>query len=122
MLNLPQRTLLRIKKVLRRQQKEVEEQIKSLEKENPVLAQTVVAEAGESGTDSWMAEVHGRMSALKGDLGDLSKKIKSSLTNLRKGTYGHCEKCGKHVEPERLEAMPTATLCISCSKKASKKR
>lgn len=116
MLNLPQKTLLKIKKVLRRQQKEVEEQIKSLDKENPVLAQTV-AEAGESGTDSWMAEVHGRMSTLKGDLVDFSKKIKSSLVNLRKGTYGHCEKCGKHIEAERIEAMPTATVCISCSKK-----
>lgn len=120
MLNLPRRTLLKIKKVLLRQQKEVEEQIKTLDKENPVLAETA-AEAGESGTDSWLAEVHGRMNALKGDLVDLSKKIKTSLANLRKGTYGHCEKCGKHIETERLEAMPTATLCIACSKKASKK-
>lgn len=116
MLNLPQQTLSKIKKALYRQQKDVNERIKSLDKEDPVLSQNV-AEAGESGTDSWMAEVHGRMSSIKGDFLDLSVKIKNSLFRIKKGTYGKCECCGKDIEAERLEAMPTATLCIVCSKK-----
>lgn len=116
MLSLPQKTLSRIKKALYRQQKDVNERIKSLDTEDPVLSQTV-AEAGESGTDSWMAEVHGRMSSIKGDFLDLSVKIKNSLFRIKKGTYGKCECCGKAIEESRLEAMPTATLCIACSKK-----
>lgn len=116
MLSLTQKTLLRIKEVLHKQQKDVNERLKSLDKEDPILSQTV-AEAGESGTDSWMAEVHGRMSALKGDLLDLSTRIKNSLFRIKKGTYGKCECCGKDIEEGRLEAMPTATLCIPCSKK-----
>ncbi|MDO8570532.1 MAG: TraR/DksA C4-type zinc finger protein [Candidatus Daviesbacteria bacterium] len=116
MLNLPQKTLLRIKEALHRQQKDVDERIKSLDKEDPIMSQTV-DEAGESGTDSWMAEVHGRMTTLKGDMLDLSTRIKNSLFRIRKGTYGKCECCGKDIEEQRLEAMPTATLCITCSKK-----
>lgn len=116
MLNLPQKTLLKIKEALNRQQKDVAERIKSLSKEDPIMSQTV-EEAGESGTDSWMAEVHGRMTTLKGDMIDLSVRIKNSLFRIKKGTYGKCECCGKDIEAQRLEAMPTATLCISCSKK-----
>ena len=116
MLSLPQKTLLKIKKILNRQQKDVKERIESLDKEDPIMSQTV-AEAGESGTDSWMAEVHGRMSTLKEDLLGLSSKIKTSLFRIKKGTYGKCECCGKAIEEQRLEAMPTAASCISCSKK-----
>ncbi len=32
-----------------------------------------------------------------------------------------CEKCGKDIEPARLKALPTASLCVSCSKLAKKK-
>ena len=116
MLSLPQKTLLRIKKALNKQQKDVKVGIQSLDKEDPIMSQTV-AEVGESGTDSWMAEVHGRMTTLKEDLLGLSFRIKNSLFRIKKGTYGHCECCGKHIEEERLKAMPTATTCVSCSKK-----
>lgn len=116
MLNLTQNTLLKIKKILHRQQKDVDARLQSLDKEDPIMSQTV-EEAGESGTDSWMAEVHGRMGTLKEDLLDLSIRIKNSLFRIKKGTYGKCECCGKQIEEERLKAMPTATVCISCSKK-----
>ena len=120
MLNLPRQTLDKITKVLLRRQRQVDEQLESIEKDDPVLAPGV-DEASESGTDSWKADVHGRLVAIKNDLGGLSKKIAHALTRLKIGTYGKCENCGKDIEAERLEAMPTANLCISCSKKTSKK-
>lgn len=116
MLNLPRQTLDNIKKVLLRRQKQVEEQLKSIDKDDPVLAPGV-DEASESGTDSWKADVHSRLVAIKDDLGGLSKKITHALLRIKKGTYGKCENCGKAIEPERLKAMPTAHLCISCSNK-----
>lgn len=39
------------------------------------------------------------------------------LTALQKnedGTYGKCESCGQDIPVERLEAVPAATLCVSC--------
>lgn len=120
MLNLPQQTLDRIKSVLTRQQKRVDDELKSIEKEDPMLAEAL-PESSESGTDSWQADVHSRLISLKKDLFGLSKKISRSLTNLRNGSYGKCESCGKSIEPQRLEAMPTAVLCLSCSKKSTHK-
>ncbi len=120
MLHLPQHTLDRIKTLLLRRQKEVEEQLKEIDKDDPLTLDAPI-ESSESGTESWQAEVHGRLVSLKTDLLDLSKKITASLSNLNKGTYGKCEKCGKAIETARLEAMPTATLCLVCSKKPLKK-
>ncbi len=120
MLNLPQETFNKIKNVLQRQQKEIESNIKSLEKGDPVNGETL-AESSEPGTDSWMAEVHGRSMALKQNLLGLLSKTKQSLANLRSGKYGKCDNCGKQIEPARLEAIPIATLCLSCSRKKVKK-
>jgi RNA polymerase-binding protein DksA len=38
--------------------------------------------------------------------------IELALRKIEDGTYGTCEKCGKQIAPERLEAMPWARLCI----------
>lgn len=120
MLNLPQKTLDKIKQNLLRQQAEVDEQLKSIDTEDPVLVE-LPPEASESGTDSWQQDVHARALSLKEDLKSLSDKIKKSILNINKGTYGKCERCGKEIEKARLEAMPTAILCMSCSKKGNKK-
>lgn len=44
----------------------------------------------------------------------LIKKINESLAALDAGTYGYCETCGVEIGVKRLEARPTATLCIDC--------
>jgi len=44
----------------------------------------------------------------------LIKKIEESLEDLDKGDYGYCESCGTDIGVRRLEARPTATLCIDC--------
>ncbi|MCX4186305.1 RNA polymerase-binding protein DksA [Methylophaga sp. OBS4] len=44
----------------------------------------------------------------------LIKKIDESLVDLDKGDYGFCESCGTEIGIRRLEARPTATLCIDC--------
>lgn len=117
MLNLPRETINKITKGLKKQKKSVEKQLEEIEQDDPITNKDLAPEASESGTDSWMAEVHGRLTMLKNDLTNLSKRITDSLVKLKKGTYGKCEKCGKQIEVERLEAMPTASLCLSCSKK-----
>ncbi|MBT8420420.1 MAG: RNA polymerase-binding protein DksA [Gammaproteobacteria bacterium] len=44
----------------------------------------------------------------------LIKKINESLSMLDLGEYGYCEACGVDIGIQRLEARPTATLCIDC--------
>lgn len=40
--------------------------------------------------------------------------IEQVLEEVRRGTYGICERCGQPIDPERLEALPETTLCIKC--------
>jgi len=44
----------------------------------------------------------------------LIKKINEALITLDTGEYGYCEVCGVEIGVKRLEARPTATLCIDC--------
>ncbi len=44
----------------------------------------------------------------------LIAKINESMTQLDSGDYGYCEICGIEIGAKRLEARPTATLCIDC--------
>ncbi len=120
MLNLGHPDFNKIKRTLLRQKKEVEEEIKKIQSDDPILADSL-AESVESGSASWMADVHSKATALKENLQDLLSRTQKSLMRINKGNYGKCEKCGKMIELERLEAMPTATLCITDSKKTSKK-
>ena len=44
----------------------------------------------------------------------LIKKIEEAMQNLDDDEYGYCEACGVEIGVKRLEARPTATLCIDC--------
>lgn len=44
----------------------------------------------------------------------LIKKIEDALERLRDADFGYCEACGIEIGLRRLEARPTATLCIDC--------
>lgn len=44
----------------------------------------------------------------------LIKKIEEALKEIESGNYGYCESCGIEIGIRRLEARPTATLCIDC--------
>lgn len=120
MLNLPQETFNKIKNMLHRQERQLTEEIKTIDKDDPLKGDRL-AEVSEPGTESWLADVHGKVVSIKQNLETLLTNTKESLMNLKTGKYGHCQKCGKHIEVKRLEVMPTATLCLSCSKKQPKK-
>ena len=44
----------------------------------------------------------------------LIKKIDESIARIEDGEYGYCDSCGVEIGLKRLEARPTATLCIDC--------
>ena len=44
----------------------------------------------------------------------LIKKIDSTLDRLQNDDYGYCDACGIEIGIQRLEARPTATMCIDC--------
>ena len=44
----------------------------------------------------------------------LIDKIDEALEAINNDEYGYCELCGEEIGIKRLEARPTATLCIDC--------
>ena len=47
--------------------------------------------------------------------------VDAALARLDAGTYGLCESCAKPIAPERLEALPSAALCIDCQRSARRR-
>jgi DnaK suppressor protein len=45
---------------------------------------------------------------------DILETVRAALARVDAGTYGTCSRCGADIPAGRLEAMPTATLCITC--------
>ncbi len=48
------------------------------------------------------------------------KKIEEALLRIKDGTYGLCVECHQSIGAKRLEARPTAELCIECKEAAER--
>lgn len=42
-------------------------------------------------------------------------KVMAALVRVDRNAYGVCVKCGAHVAPERLKALPQADICQDCA-------
>ena len=44
------------------------------------------------------------------------QQIRRALARIAEGSYGTCTRCGAESAYKRLQALPTATLCIACAR------
>lgn len=42
------------------------------------------------------------------------EEVRAAIVRVENGTYGVCERCGADIPLERLEAIPTTSLCVQC--------
>jgi DnaK suppressor protein len=49
------------------------------------------------------------------------KKVDEALRRIEDGTFGLCEECGEDIEIRRLQARPTATLCVGCKEEEERR-
>ena len=56
------------------------------------------------------SQVLSMIEGLRGQLGEIGHAVRK----IDEGTYGKCENCGQDIPIERLEAIPTARLCVNC--------
>jgi DnaK suppressor protein len=54
---------------------------------------------------------------LEENSGHVLTAIDDALERIEAGTFGTCVNCGREIPPERLEALPYATLCIDCKRR-----
>ncbi len=50
------------------------------------------------------------------------ERIQTCLHRLQENLYGVCVQCGNRINPERLIAIPYATLCVKCQSKQDETR
>lgn len=51
---------------------------------------------------------------LEENIRELLADVLAALKRIEDGTYASCARCGAEIPPDRLEAVPTASLCIQC--------
>jgi len=51
----------------------------------------------------------------------LRGEVQLAIVKIDNGTYGVCESCDQEIEPERLEALPSTSLCIECKRREEAK-
>ena len=54
--------------------------------------------------------------AVDATLRDELRAVNYALERIVAGTYGKCERCGKPIAAERLEALPYTPHCIDCGR------
>lgn len=45
------------------------------------------------------------------------KELRTALEKIRLGTFGECVECEETIDPRRMEALPTASCCMTCKMK-----
>lgn len=66
----------------------------------------------ERATEAWEAQV---LTHLSDHDARIIREIDDALHRLDEGVYGLCATCGTSISDARIEALPTASLCIGCA-------
>ena len=115
---MDQQQLDSLKSALEEERASVERQLR--EHGAPTDTEGVDVDVDEGFADSAHATAERSQTlALVEQLQEHSRAIDAALARIADGTYGKCENCGKDIPFERLEARPTATLCVDCAKQAA---
>jgi RNA polymerase-binding protein DksA len=90
----------------------------SLEDETEEMIGGVDNHMAESATATLDREID---YTLEGNSEQVLRQIDESLKRIDEGTYGICERCGREISEERLEAIPWTTLCIDCQRETERR-
>lgn len=93
----------------------------SLSREDPFKGRT---REEDNSIDADVAEQvdHDRVFASRIELKNSLINIRKTLTRIKIGRYGICEKCAKMIDTDRLAIKPTAEYCVSCEKEIEAKK
>jgi RNA polymerase-binding transcription factor len=111
------------RELLQERRRAVVEALEYLHKEHPGSLEEETGELVSGSADQHMADTATETVDREIDYtleehdGRLLGAIDEALARIGAGTYGVCVSCGAQIPPERLEAMPWATLCIDCKRK-----
>ena len=79
---------------------------------------TEPGDAADLGTQ--MAET-ARMELVTAAMRQQVARLQDALDRHETGGYGQCERCGKDIPAERLQAMPWAAYCVPCRQQTDRR-
>jgi len=100
--------------------------IDNIHAENPGSLEDDTGELGGAATDQHLGDVatatfeRELSETLEDNAGAVLAAIDRALGRIEDGTYGICQRCGRPIAEERLEALPYAELCIDCKRAAER--
>lgn len=119
-IEFPAKVLEPVKNYLQREEKRLKKRKEQLEEEDP-FSDPERANNNAVDTDALEQAGHERVEAIKEEVDKALITVRKSLTRIKLGSYGLCEKCGKMIDTDRLAVNPTAIHCIECVRKQEKK-
>jgi len=106
---------------------DVDKMEKRLRKKQEVLADQIAVErekvepsltANPDRTEMAMEYAYrGRRMSVLDNLQEQLIDVNKAVERIDEGIYGICTNCGQPIQAERLEALPSAELCIDCQRK-----
>src|SRR5215467_610417 len=105
-----------MRKRLEDKQAEIQQHIAALtgspaQPEDAIQASDGVVEPEEEAVDLEQTDVD---QAILDNEKALLAEVQQALARIENGTYGICSNCGQQIPEKRLEAIPWASLCVTC--------
>ncbi len=119
MTKYPDDVLQTIKKHLDGEKKRLFGRINELKTQDPFNDPERAIDNAASDTEANEESNHDRMSALIDELTAQELSVTQALERIKNGMYGFCDNCGEMIDTDRLNALPTAVLCLACEAKKS---
>ncbi|MFI7588563.1 TraR/DksA family transcriptional regulator [Spongisporangium articulatum] len=110
-----------MEKQLRRLLAENEAQLARLEREHERMVEAAEGSNADDEHDpegSTIAFEREQLTAALERTRRTGDELRTALAELADGRYGVCERCGRPIAPERLEARPQSRTCIDCARSA----
>lgn len=119
-LAFPPEILEGLKQALTLEKKHIESQIADVSKQDPFADEDRLTDNAASDTEAKEEFDHDRVQAMLEELKQERADVDAALERIEKGTYGFCLNCGNLIDTDRLNILPTATLCAECAAKQKK--
>jgi len=116
-IKFPLKVLLPLKNRLKNEEKKLKKRKKDLGAEDPFADTDRVNDNAAVDAEAAEEVGHDRITALKLEIDKTLIRIRKTLTRIKVGKYGMCEKCKKLINTDRLAIDATAIHCIKCANK-----
>jgi len=108
----------RIEALLREKRRRLTDELDGLTRATPRDPLAAVSFGKRVGDGTTEAVERLNATAAARSLAALAHEVDGALERLAEGRYGTCDRCGRIIPPERLEAIPWTSTCVACAARA----